>query len=121
MKVKGELQRVVDEFYSVCVRRMLGVNAGKNKMMVFERKEVEVVDYSNPCRVCVPVARRCEVHLGGERMEEVKELKCLGTVLCKHGKMDEEISCERHECYRITCKGYERKECVHGGKERFKK
>ena len=23
-------------------------------------------------------------------------------------------------CHRITCKGYERKECVHGGKDRFK-
>ena len=27
---------------------------------------------------------------------------------------------ERQMCYRITCKGYERKECVHEGKERIK-
>ncbi len=56
-----ELQRVVDEFFSVCVRRKLRVNVGKNKVMVFERKEVEVVDFINPYRVSVPVAGRCEV------------------------------------------------------------
>ena len=26
--------------------------------------------------------------------------------------------CERHVFHRITCEGYEMKECVHGGKER---
>ena len=86
-----ELQRVVDEFYSVCVRRKLRVNGGKSKVMVFERREVEVVDFSNPYRVSVPVAGRCEVELGGERMEEVKEFKYLGAVLCKHGEMEGEI------------------------------
>ncbi len=41
---EGDLQRVVlNEFYSVCKRRKLKVNAGKSKVMVFERKEVEVV------------------------------------------------------------------------------
>ncbi len=29
-----KLQRVVDEFYRVCMRRMLRVNAGKSKVMV---------------------------------------------------------------------------------------
>ncbi len=67
-----ELQRVVDEFYNVCVRRNLKVNVGKSKLMVFEMKEVEVVDFSNPYRVGVPVAGKCEVDLGRERMEEVK-------------------------------------------------
>ena len=42
-----ELQRVVDQFHSVCSRRKLRVNAGKSKVMVFERKEVEVVDFGN--------------------------------------------------------------------------
>ena len=35
--------------------------------------------------------RRREVVLGGEKMEEVKEVKYLGTVLCKHGEMEGEI------------------------------
>ncbi len=39
-----ELQQVVNEFYRVCVRRRMRVNAGKSKVMVFERKEVEVLD-----------------------------------------------------------------------------
>ncbi len=49
-----------------------------------------MVDFSNPYRICVPVAGRCKVDLG-ERMEEVKEFKYLETVLCKHGEMDGEI------------------------------
>ncbi len=40
-----ELQRVVDQFHSVCSRRKLRVNAGRSKVMVFERKEVEVVHF----------------------------------------------------------------------------
>ncbi len=39
-----ELRRVVDQFHSVCSRRELKVNAGKSKMMAFERKEVEMHD-----------------------------------------------------------------------------
>ncbi len=64
--------------------------------MVFEKKEVEMVDISNPYKVSVPVAGRCEVDLG-EKMEEMKEFNYLGTVLCKHGDMDGEIRdrCER--------------------------
>ncbi len=42
-----ELQRVVDQYYSVCSRRKLRVKEGKSKVMVFERREVEVVDFGN--------------------------------------------------------------------------
>ncbi len=41
-----DLQRVVNEFYSVCKRRKLKVNAGKSKVMVFERREEEVIDFN---------------------------------------------------------------------------
>ena len=41
-------------------------------------------------RVSVPAVGRCEVVLG-ERMEEVKEFKYLGAMLCKHGEMEGEI------------------------------
>ena len=90
--------------------------------MVFERREAEVVNFSTHYRVNVPAVESFEVLLE-ERMEEVKEFKYLGTVQCKHGEMEGEIreSYVRHVCYRITCKGNERKECVHGGKARFKK
>ncbi len=53
-----ELHRVVDNFHSVCRRRKLRVNAGKSK-----------------------VDERCEIVMGGERMEVVKQFKYLGTVL----------------------------------------
>ncbi len=48
-----KLQRVVDEFYNVCWRRKPKANVGKSKMMISERKELEVVDLSSPYReVC---------------------------------------------------------------------
>ena len=40
---------MVDEFYSVCTRRKLKVNAGKEKML--EKREVEVVDFTTPYRM----------------------------------------------------------------------
>ncbi len=36
---EGMLQRIVDEFNRVCKRRKLKVNAGKSKVMVFERAD----------------------------------------------------------------------------------
>ncbi len=59
--------------------------------MVFERRDVEVVDFGNPYRVSVPVDERCDIVMGGERMEVVKEFKYLGTVLSKHGEMEREV------------------------------
>ena len=46
---------------------------GKVRGMIFERMEVEVVDFNTPYRVSVPAVGRCEVVLRGEKMEEVKE------------------------------------------------
>ncbi len=40
-----KLQRVVHEFYRVCVRKKLRVNAGKSMVMVFKGQEVEVLDF----------------------------------------------------------------------------
>ncbi len=40
-----DLQRVVNEFYNVCKRRKLQVNAGKSKVMVFERREGAMIDF----------------------------------------------------------------------------
>ena len=54
--------------------------------MVFERREVEVVDFSTFCTLSVPAVERREVVLG-ERMGKVKEFKYLETVLCKHREM----------------------------------
>ncbi len=85
------LQRVVDQFHNTCSSRKLRVNAGKSKVMVSERMVVEVVDFGNPYRVSVPVDERCEIVLGGGRMEVMKEFKYLGTVLSKHGEMEGEI------------------------------
>ncbi len=34
-----ELQRIVDKFYNVCVRRKLKVNVGKSKVMVLRGRK----------------------------------------------------------------------------------
>ncbi len=60
------------------------MNAGKSKVMMLERRDIEVVDFGNLYRVSVPMEERCEIVMGGERMEVVKEFKYLGTVFSKH-------------------------------------
>ncbi len=67
------------------------VNAGKSKVMVFERREEEVIDFNTAYRVRLPAVARCRIMLGSEKMEEVSEFKYLRTVLCKHGGMKGEI------------------------------
>ncbi len=86
-----DLQRVVNEFYSVCKNRKLKVNAGKSKVMVFKRREEEVVDFNIAYKVRLSAVARCRVMLGSEKMEKVSEFKYLGTVLCKHGCWNPEI------------------------------
>ncbi len=56
---EGDLQRVVNEFCSVCKKRKLQVNAGKSKVMVFERREEKVVDFNTAHRVRLPAVARC--------------------------------------------------------------
>ncbi len=53
---EGDLQRVVNEFFSLCKRRKLKVNAGKSKVMVFERREEEVINFDTTYRVRLPGA-----------------------------------------------------------------
>ncbi len=53
-----ELQRAVDQFYSVCSRRKVRMNVGKGKVMVFEKKEVDMVNFRDLFRVIVPVDER---------------------------------------------------------------
>lgn len=41
-EIAGDPQTAVDKFHGICLRRKLRMNAGKSKVMVSERKEVEV-------------------------------------------------------------------------------
>ena len=54
------------------------MNVGQSKVMVFERKEVEMRKFSTPYSVGVP-AERCKIVLEGESVEEINEFKYLGT------------------------------------------
>ncbi len=74
---EGNLQRVVNEFCSVCKRRKLKVNAGQSKVMVFERREEEVIDCNTAYRGRLAAIARCRIMLGSEKMEEGSEFKYL--------------------------------------------
>lgn len=50
-----ELQRVVDEFYSVHLRRKLRLNIGESEVIAYKGEEVGVCDFSTPYMVSVPV------------------------------------------------------------------
>ncbi len=43
---EGMLQRIVDEFERVYKRRKLKMNAGKSKVMVFERARDQTIDFA---------------------------------------------------------------------------
>ena len=52
---------------------------------------------NSPPLLCVLAIGRCVVVLEGERMEELKEFKCL-EMLCKHGEMEGEIRVVKGSC-----------------------
>ncbi len=82
---------MVDQFHSACSRRKLRVKAGKSKVIVLEKKVVEVVNFGNPYSMSVPVNERCEIAMEGEMMEVVKEFTYLGTALSNHGETEGEV------------------------------
>ncbi len=45
---EGMLKRIVDEFDRTCKRRKLKVNAGKIKVMVFEKAGEQTIDFAKP-------------------------------------------------------------------------
>ncbi len=67
------------------------MNAGKSKMMVFERPREQTTDFANSYRVESEAILGCKIWLGKEKMEEVNEFKYLGTILRKHGSMEGEM------------------------------
>ncbi len=68
---EGMLQRIVDEFDRVCKRRKLKVNAGKSKVMVFERARQQTINFAKPYRVESEAIFEYKIWLGRERMEEL--------------------------------------------------
>ena len=61
---EDKLQKIVEEFDRVCVRRKLKINVNKSKVMRCSRRED---------------GRRMNVCLNGERLEEVDNFKYLGS------------------------------------------
>ena len=67
------------------------MNAGKSKVMVFERAREQIINFAKSYRVGSEAICECKIWLGKEKMKEVHEFKYLGTILCKHGSMEGEI------------------------------
>ncbi len=88
---------------------------------MFERREVEVVDFNTAYRVRLPAVARCRVMLGSEKTEEVSEFKYLGTVLRGNGRKNKRASDERQECCGFARWGNEREKCVYGCEEGLEK
>ena len=79
------LRRMVGEFDKVCWRRKLKVNVSKSKTMVVSRKE----------------GQRVDVEVQGERMEQVRSYRYLGTDIHESGRMEEEIGHRVREGERV--------------------
>ncbi len=71
---EGMLQRIVDKFDKICKRRKLKVNAGKSKVMFFERAREQTIDFAKPYRVGSEPIPECKIWLR-KKMEEVNEFK----------------------------------------------
>ena len=89
--MKKDLQKLVNEFSTVCVRRKLKVNVSKSKVMVFERRKSEIIQFADQYRMRVESQKQCKIMMNEQIMEEVNEFKYLGSVLCKYGSMEGEI------------------------------
>ncbi len=61
------LQSIVDEFDRVCKRRKLKVNAGKSKVMVFERAGEQTINFPKPYRVRSKAILGCKIWLERRR------------------------------------------------------
>ncbi len=64
---EGMLQRIVDEFDRVCTWRTLKVNAGRSKVMVFERAREHTIDFAKPYKVWSKDMTGCKIWLGRRR------------------------------------------------------
>ncbi len=67
---EGMLQRIVDEFDRVFKRRKLKVNAGKSKVMVFEKAREQTINFAKPYRVESEAILGCKIWLRKEKKEE---------------------------------------------------
>ena len=71
-----KLCQLVTEFGRVCERRKLRVNVGKSKVMRCTGNED---------------GARLNVMLNGEALEEVDQLKCLGSVIAANGRVEADV------------------------------
>ncbi|XP_063537021.1 uncharacterized protein LOC134746536 [Cydia strobilella] len=71
-----ELQEMVTRMHGSFERKEIKINVSKTKVMVFEKEEYMT---------------NCEILIGQERVEQVKEFVYLGTLFTRDGKHDKDI------------------------------
>ena len=84
---EDKLQKIVEEFDRVCVRRKLKINVNKSKVMRCSRRED---------------GRRLNVRLNGERLEEVDSFKYLGSQIGRGGGVEEDVNFRVGEARKVA-------------------
>ena len=59
--------------------------------MVFEKRKYDKIEFKESYSVRRPCEFNCKIEIKGEQLEEVREFKYLGSVLCKYDTMVSEI------------------------------
>ncbi len=54
-------------------------------------KKWDVIEFGIAYRVRTEFKKQCEIKLNGQIMEEVNEFKYLGSILCRHKSVEEEV------------------------------
>lgn len=73
-------RKVVHEFYMVCKRRDLKINASKSKVLAPEMRKGEMVDFAMSYRISKCITLKWKVRMNDELLEEVREFKYMGLV-----------------------------------------
>lgn len=67
----------------MCTRRKLKVYVFKSKVVIFIRRETELVGFAISYRISNNSEQKCNIGMGCEMLEEVRDFECLGSVLWK--------------------------------------
>ncbi len=87
-----DLQKLVNEFNTVCVRRKLRVNEGKSKVMVFEKRKNKVIDFTEQYRMKLENQKQCKGWTDNGRGELIQLPWLQPVYIWKHGTGDSNLN-----------------------------
>ncbi len=83
---EGDLQRVANDFYTVCKGRKFKVNSGKSKVMVFERRGEEVIDFIDSRLAQALDSRACSITDDRRHSNAMQAGREVGTEVERRGR-----------------------------------